>query len=215
MDEKSYSRSTPLVLYFRRDIPEFIQILEELGKTEVGEFKKMLMLCRNYQEFDHSKKWCAKPMRRGKCGDDRHEMANCEASQSLGWHCGNEHATGSRLCKEHKYQEERLAVQTNERVKRYQAVLTFNEGNSPYMKMNYSEAMKRTTDTAKDIRDTGTCTEMAMAVMENQGNRREGICMSPCSGDLYTTTVNLGEEARGRAKKRKEPARRMLTLEKQ
>ena len=54
--KKNNSKSTPLILDFRGDIPEFIEIPGEQAETRVGEFKKMPMLCRNCQEYGYGKK---------------------------------------------------------------------------------------------------------------------------------------------------------------
>ena len=106
-------------------------------------------------------------MRCGKCSDEVHEMANCEASEWKYWHYENEHVfimpttkRRSRICKEYKYQEEIPAVQAKEQITKHQAVLIFNQRNPKYMKMKYSEAVKGRTCTAKDIGDIGICTEI-------------------------------------------------------
>lgn len=200
--KRNNSRSTPLILDFRGEMPEFIEIPGEQAKTKVIEFKRTPMLCRNCQEFGHGKKWCTKPVRCGKCSEEGHEIANCEATEMKCWHCEGDHGTGSRMCKEYKYQEEILAVQSKERVTRQQAVLIFEQRNPQYKTMNYSEAVKGRV-TNERTRHVGTEADGEVVVTseeaKRQDNRTEVVCMSPGSGELYTTKVNLAGDTPGRS----------------
>ena len=134
----------------------------------------------------------------GKCSEEGHETGDCEARKVKCYHCEKEHIAGSRMCPEDKYQEEILAVQMRERVTRNQARIIFDRRNPTFRSMNFSEAVKQVGENIRkegsSIADSKVEEARQQGKDKKEDRRTEVVCMSPTSGQLFTTRVHLGNE---------------------
>ena len=198
MNKGRNGRTVPLLIDFRGDLPAFLEVPGEQARTKVVEYKRSPLMCRKCQEFGHSQKWCVNSARCGRCSEEGHETGDCEAREVKCYHCEKDHIAGSRTCLEYKYQEEILAVQVRERVTRNQARIIFDRRNPTFRSMNFSEAVKQV---GENIQKEGLPKadpkgeEARQQVKDKKEDRRtEVVCMSPGSGQLFTTRVHLGNE---------------------
>ena len=129
------------------------------------------------------------------------------------YHCEGDHYIGARTCPWYKYEEEIVDIQTKNKVSRGQAKLTMDSRN-PNWRMNYAEIVK--SDTAEfekserkgnRVTKSGELREMGRQARSKEDKERqqgqvgniktraetEVVCMSPNTGSLFTTTVELGD----------------------
>ena len=172
-----------LLLSFRGNLPNYIDIPGELTKTKVQEYKKRPLMCRRCQQYNHPEKYCAGEMVCGACGHLGHKAEGCSAPLRCP-HCSLEHRAGNPQCVEYKFQEEIIAVQTKERVPRRQAIAMIERQN-PSIKKNFAQALKQPSSTKrqqeKETREKSPETQRAI---------QELVVRSP-SGRIYTTAVSL------------------------
>ena len=104
---------------------------------------------------------------------------------------------------EYRYQEEILAIQSKEHVTRGQARAIFGENNPYFRKMNFSEATRADLQgEAKKIQGRSVINASKEVPPGSERQVSAGskavttqvVCMSPGSGQLFTTKVNLRSE---------------------
>ena len=131
----------PLLLTFRTEMPEFIDIPGEKLRTKVQEYLKRPVVCRKCSEYGHSTRVCQGQPRCQNCGSSDH-TEECTQPKSC-YHCKKEHNAGDRTCKEYRYEEEIISLQSKLRVAKSQAIAIFNRENPNYRTVNYAESVKR------------------------------------------------------------------------
>ena len=131
----------PLILSFQSEIPEFVDIPGERIRTRVYEYKKRPLLCNKCLAYGHSGGVCRGDKRCQNCGSLDHTEA-CILPKSC-FHCQKDHNPGDKQCREFKYEEEILSMQSKMRVARSQAIVIFNRENPNFRLLNYSESVKR------------------------------------------------------------------------
>ena len=112
--------------------------------------------------------------------------------------------TESREGQEYRYQAEILAVQVKERVNRNQAKAILDERNLHFRKLSFAEAAKLNGESSSVVEELRGGQTIAGVERVTKGNQRtEVVCMSPESGELFTTTVNLGGATSSRSENEK------------
>ena len=85
----------------------------------VREYKQRPIVCRKSHNYGHGIKYCEKKQRCRRFGG-AHDKDSCSGEMRC-VHCKENHEAGHRSCIEEKYQQEIVAVQTNQKVTRNQA----------------------------------------------------------------------------------------------
>ena len=132
--------STPMILTFRGEMPEYLDIPGESIRTRVIEYRRQPNLCKKCLTYGHSKTNCREEARCLTCTSKEHNTENCIASPKC-LHCHKSHKTGYKDCREHQYEQELLFIQSRSRVSRIQARIIFEENNPNFRKLNYAEAL--------------------------------------------------------------------------
>ena len=110
------------------------------------------------------------------------------------------HEEGHRDFIEERYQQEIVAVQTKQRVSRFQAKAVVGRDKPNFKTRNYAGAVKAPPGTSDQLERN----RVAAQITPNAGGQAKGnelsgaeelevIGMSPSSGTKFTTTVNLAK----------------------
>ena len=203
------NRTKPLLLSLNgSEIPTYLDIPGEQERSRVYEYKKKPTMCQKCLEYGHRTKFCMKEMKCIKCYETTHKAEECQRELSGCYHCEGKHRTGSRMCSEYRYEEEIEAIQGRERVNRAQARLIF-QSRTTIDRMNYAAILKKSGDRQPPIEDIGVESrgeeepraESRGPDKQGQGEANKNIeppraktqvvCVSPTSGTLFTTTVEI------------------------
>ena len=195
------NKAKPLLLNFPGEMPQYIQIPGEQAMTRVIEYKQRPLICRKCQEYGHSKNNCRDEVRCGNCSERDHTSEECTNPKKC-HHCKEQHQAGNRECKEYRYQEEISAVQAKEKVTRNQAKAIFDRRNPAYKTMNYSRAAQQ----SQAVKPQQLKHQEAEKETQNvpQIQKTEIVCMSPQSGTLFTTTVEIPDNIANNSNKKKQ-----------
>ena len=113
----------PLLITFKQELPEFLNIPGEQSKTKVYEYIPRPMLCSKCLEYGHTIKHCSSEVEVcARCDTPGHNSTNCNADKRECHHCDAEHSTGYYKCKEFKYQKEIITLQKRHKLSRQQAI---------------------------------------------------------------------------------------------
>ena len=118
----------------------FISIPGEQAKTQVYAYKDRPQICKKCTKFYHGEKYCAEETRCAKCSEEGHRADSCNANPMNCPHYSGDHMAGNKNCTEFRKQEEVLAIQSNERVSRQQALAIYMR-NNPNPNMNFAGAV--------------------------------------------------------------------------
>lgn len=139
-------KAKPILLTFKTsEVPLFINIPGEQALTRVYEYKNRPMMCKTCLEFGHTAARCSGDVTCRKCDSVGHSVEKCESQIMKCHHCQGPHSTGSRTCKEYKYEEELLSLQQKNKISKGQAKIIFNKNNPNFRSMNYAQATNSTT----------------------------------------------------------------------
>ena len=131
----------PLLLSFRAEMPPFLDIPGEKVRTKVYEYKKQPLLCKKCLDYGHSSRVCHGDERCINCGSLQH-AEDC-TSATCCFNCKLAHKAGDKACREYKFEEEIIHLQSKLRVAKSQAIAIFNRENPNFRTLNYSESVKR------------------------------------------------------------------------
>ena len=194
------SNAKPLLLSFPKELPNYVDIPGEMMRTKVYEYKQRPMMCRICLEYGHGRRFCEKEQKCGRCGEEGHDKANCRSDTVQCYHCKESHEVGHRDCIEERYQQEIVAVQTKQRVSRFQAKAVVDRDKPNFKTRNYACAVKATPGTSVQLERNRVVSQTTPnAAGQAKGNEPSGaeevevVCMSPSSGTMFTTTVNLAK----------------------
>ena len=134
-----------------------------------------------------------------KCSEERLDKANCRSDTVLCYHCKEVTKWDIRIVEE-RYQQEIVAVQTKQRVSRFQAKAVVDRDKPNFKTRNYAGAVESNPDT-NDQRERHRVVSpntpnagSQVEVNEPSGaGEIEVVCMSLSSGPMFTTTVNLAK----------------------
>ena len=212
------NRAKPLLVTFNQiNPPEFVNIAGERALTEVRQYIPSPLRCNKCQEYGHTRKHCNGSEICGVCSNPGHHMSECQASEAKCHHCRMPHKTGDRSCAIHNYEKEIITIAVKENIPKQQARVVLNDRN-PNFRMNFAEALRgregATRDAAqqeerpkvgKTIQQKGAInikktTERETNMVAKEVTRdtergkyitAEAVCVSPESGQMYTTTVEI------------------------
>ena len=189
-----------------------MEIAGEQAKTKVYEYKFKPMMCNKCLEYRHSAKHCKSVEQIcGRCDEGGHDKTKCSSPEIKCHNCKGNYYTGSNRCNIFQYEQEVLVIQIREHVIRQQAILQLDK--TPTIpKTNYAHKVihgKKTVPTQKEIntpvalkrKNNGDETEVSATKRQREGlgpsesDTTEAVCVSPTSGRLFTTTIDIGTDA--------------------
>ena len=137
------SSGKPLIISFRSDPPEYLNIPGEMCLTKVYEYVRTPMQCANCLEYGHPKRICQDTQRCPNCAESHEvEPTNVCTKDPSCFHCGLGHKTGNKQCIEYRFEKEVLAIQSKSRVSKAQARIILNQENPNFRTMNFAETVK-------------------------------------------------------------------------
>ena len=194
------TKAKPLLLTFRDEVPQYLDIPGENMKAKVYEYKDRPLLCKMCLRFGHSKKNCQETQRCAKCSELNHSVEECQSETIKCLHCNEGHQTGNYRCREYKYQEEIIAVQVKERVTRAQAKAIVDRLKPHMRDMNYAEVLQAKENDKNGLQPGAIEKEqrtISQQKKRSQNTEVDIVCVSPRSGNLYPTTVSLPSDTPG------------------
>ena len=224
-----------IVTFNQIDPPEYVNITGERAYTRVRRYIPSPMRCKRCQEYGHTRKNCGGAEVCGKCSGIGHDLAKCENEEVKCHHCKLDHLTGDRRCTYQLYEKEILAISATENVSKNQARVILNNRNPNFKLnyaraagQRSIVAMEAVAATDRGLRENHLYGETREAVnserqstdsrkrkisneeSENATQRmkyimKEAVCISPSSGSVFTTTVEVPDNGSTPANKPSTP----------
>ena len=149
-------------------------------------------MCRKCQQYRHNKNNCRYEVRCGRCSEEGHNIDGCSNPKKC-YYCQEHHLAGNKECREYQYQGEISAIQSKEKATRGQARTILDRRNPVLKSMNYARAVQQTLERQQDQKQSIQGNEPSTTY---HIKKTEAVCMSPQSGTLFTTTVEIPDSAR-------------------
>lgn len=113
-----------------KSLPHSIYIPGLTGDTRVYPFRNRPMSCKKCLKYGHTEKKCrhSGPPLCGKCSATGHTRESCESEEPRCYHCGDDHAVGSKLCPRHIRECELVRIQEEHKVS-FKRAIQIQNGN--------------------------------------------------------------------------------------
>lgn len=132
--------SSALLLTFRDNCPDYIDVPGEQGRVKVYEYVPKPMMCNLCLDYGHTAKHCQRSTTIcGKCAGSGHAAAACTSLTKECHHCSGDHFAGSSKCVEFRYHKEILTIQRKYKLSRHQARIKL-QTEQPHFRNNFAAA---------------------------------------------------------------------------